>query len=207
MKQLIIITALVLLSCASSFAQKNVYIIDGKKVEKYDGSQLVHKKIISYSISQDGNGTNTHTIITDAGRNTSEYEGHVIKKDDSRILILQKKAGDNPLIILNEQISSADTLNGINPKDITKITIYKAGSEAAEKYGEKGKDGVMLIQTKKSSAGEPLVFVDGKEIEGNIKDIKAETINDIEVYKPGSEVAKSYGEKGKNGVIKVRLKK
>ncbi len=37
--------------------------------------------------------------------------------------------------------------------------------------------------------------------------INLDTIKDIEVYKPGSEVAKSYGEKGKNGVIKVRLKK
>ena len=54
----------------------------------------------------------------------------------------------------------------------------------------------------------PLIIVDGEEFTGNIyKDIGTDNIKSIDVYQPGSEVAKSYGEKGKGGVIKLFTEK
>ena len=52
----------------------------------------------------------------------------------------------------------------------------------------------------------PLIVVDGKEYSGSISYIKPGDINSINVYKPGSDVANVYGEKGKNGVLKIFTK-
>ena len=54
----------------------------------------------------------------------------------------------------------------------------------------------------------PLIIVDGQEFTGNIySDIGTDNIKSIDVYEAGSEVAKSYGDKGKNGVIKLFTEK
>ena len=53
----------------------------------------------------------------------------------------------------------------------------------------------------------PLVIVDGKEVSHEeMSMIKSEAIASVNVFKPESEVAKSYGEKGRKGVIVVTTK-
>ena len=68
---------------------------------------------------------------------------------------------------------------------------------------EAGAEGLPLASgAVKAWMRNPLIIVDGEEFTGNIyKDIGTDNIKSIDVYQPGSEVAKSYGEKGKNGVI------
>lgn len=51
-----------------------------------------------------------------------------------------------------------------------------------------------------------LLIVDDKEYDGKISDISPNDIKAMNIYKPGSDVAKKYGEKGKNGVIYVHRK-
>ena len=59
----------------------------------------------------------------------------------------------------------------------------------------------------KSVSEKMFVIVDGKEMECNdISQLKTEEIASVEVYKAGSKVAQSYGEKGKNGVLWVTTK-
>ena len=53
----------------------------------------------------------------------------------------------------------------------------------------------------------PLIIVDGKESSAEgMAMIKSEDIVSVNVCEPGSEIAKSYGEKGRNGVIFVTTK-
>ena len=52
----------------------------------------------------------------------------------------------------------------------------------------------------------PLIILDGEEYNGSFNDIKPEDIKSVNVYKAGNEVANAYGEKGKNGVIKIFTK-
>lgn len=52
-----------------------------------------------------------------------------------------------------------------------------------------------------------LVIVDGKEMDTNeFSKMNAEEIVTMQVYKAGSKVAESYGEKGRNGVLRVVTK-
>ena len=54
---------------------------------------------------------------------------------------------------------------------------------------------------------EGLIIVDGKEMAFNdISNLKTDEIASMEIYKADSKVAKSYGEKGKSGVMMITTK-
>ncbi|MDB5240406.1 MAG: hypothetical protein JWP57_1031 [Spirosoma sp.] len=55
--------------------------------------------------------------------------------------------GAKPLYIVDGVEAPSDTLNGINPKNIESVSVLKDVS--AGTYGEKGKNGVIIITTKK----------------------------------------------------------
>jgi hypothetical protein len=52
------------------------------------------------------------------------------------------------LYVLDDVIISIDDLNKANPETFKVINVMK-GKSAIDKYGEKGKDGVIEITTKK----------------------------------------------------------
>jgi TonB family protein len=124
------------------------------------------------------------------------------------------------------------SIKDIPPDDIEKINVLNRASSAAI-YGEKGKNGVIIIQTKnginKSLQGKinnsklesnpnseemklkspfvsefPLFILDGKEVP-SIDDVNSEKIEKIDVLK-GESATELYGEKGKNGVIVITSK-
>ena len=64
MKKSVLLLLFAVLSVASTHAQetrKAIYVIDGKQVENFDGSQLKGKTIVNYSIDSEHN---LHSIIT-----------------------------------------------------------------------------------------------------------------------------------------------
>ena len=112
----------------------------------------------------------------------------------------------------------------INPETIETINVYK-GDKATELYGEKGKNGVVVVSTKKivkqsgsdkteitvntteSNFDKAYVVVDGVHDPDFIKNNKnPENIESIDILK-GESATALYGEKGKNGVIIITLKK
>ena len=98
-------------------------------------------------------------------------------------------------------------INRIPPESIASFEILKDQS-AVEKYGEKGKNGVVIITTKRNQQEKvdtPLFIVDGIEF-SDIKNISPESIESITVLKEESSL-KVYGDKGKNGVIIITTKK
>lgn len=115
-------------------------------------------------------------------------------------------------------------LNSIAPNTIASISIFKDKAAIAA-YGEEGKDGVILIKTKKkeptttitgtiadgtvikTTNADPLYIVDGKiRTKEEINTIQPESIESVSVLKAEQAIAK-YGEQGKNGVVIIVLKK
>ncbi|MEL4457337.1 M56 family metallopeptidase [Lutimonas vermicola] len=78
------------------------------------------------------------------------------------------------------------------------VTVKKIGKS------DKGAKKMMFI----SEDGEqPLMIVDGKEMEGgSLEDIDPESIETVNVYK-GDKAIEEYGEKAKNGVVVIKTKK
>jgi TonB-dependent SusC/RagA subfamily outer membrane receptor len=80
----------------------------------------------------------------------------IIKSDTSKIslnankpVVITGREGHQPLYVIDGVISKHDTL-GLYPNDIQSISVIK-GIKATNLYGEKGKDGVILITTKKKT--------------------------------------------------------
>jgi len=123
-------------------------------------------------------------------------------------------------------------LNELSQDSIESISVLKDKSATAL-YGEKGKNGVILITTKKygqnnksgnvyvnssallgnpapfgsatGKANQPLIIVNGTESGQSLNNIDPATIESVNVLKD-KEAIKKYGEKGKNGVIEIITK-
>lgn len=137
----------------------------------------------------------------------------------------QQKQEEAPLYILDGEVLPKNfDLNNINPNDIATVDVLK-GDGATQIYGDKGKNGVILISLKKEIsekqfhknqqdaaglAAKPntLYVVDGKlmDAEFNSSNLDPETIQTINILK-GKAALDKYGAKGSEGVIEIRLKK
>ncbi|MFD0796369.1 TonB family protein [Maribacter chungangensis] len=99
-----------------------------------------------------------------------------------------------------------------NPNNIKFINVIK-GDAAIEKYGERAKNGVVEVVTKdktgltKDKDENPIYFLDGVETTKKyIETINPDFIASVNVLK-GKAAEDKYGEKGKNGVVEITLKK
>ena len=221
MKKFFVLTFIALFVAAVSYAQENVFIINGEKIENFDGSQLTGKKILSFIVIKNEKGDiyNVHTddILPDSLRNRPykvSTELHLITKDtlaNGNNINKSEKAvkrevevtnfdmdmlNSKPLIVLDGK-EYTGSLNYIKSGDINSINVYKSGSDVANAYGEKGKNGVLKIFTKASKDNVQYV-VDGKPATfQEVKDITPSKISNIVVLKRGSKAAMDYGEVGK----------
>ena len=219
MKKFFVLTFIALFATVVSYAQENVFIINGKKIENFDGSQLTGKKILSFNVIKNDKGDvyNIHTdeILPDSLRNRPykvSTELHYITKDtlaNGNNINKSEKTGkmevevtnfdmlnSKPLIVLDGK-EYTGSFNYIKPGDINSINVYKPGSDVANAYGEKGKNGVLKIFTKASKEN-ILYVVDGKSATSQeVKDIAPSKISNVVVLKRGSKAAMDYGEVGK----------
>ena len=219
MKKFFVLTFIALFATVVSYAQKTVFIINGEKIENFDGSQLTGKKILSFNVIKDDKGDvysiHTDEILPDSLRNRPykvSTELHYITKDtlsNGNNINKSKKTGkmevevtnfdmlnSKPLIVVDGKEYSG-SLNYIKPGDINSINVYKPGSDVANAYGEKGKSGVLKIFTK-ASKDNVLYVVDGKPATSQeVKDIASSKISNVVVLKRGSKAAMDYGEVGK----------
>ena len=219
MKKFFVLTFIALFASVVSYAQENVFIINGKKIENFDGSQLTGKKILSFNVIKNDKGDvyNIHTdeILPDSLRNRPykvSTELHYITKDtlaNGNNINKSKKTGkmevevtnfdmlnSKPLIVLDGK-EYTGSFNYIKPGDINSVNVYKPGSDVANAYGEKGKNGVLKIFTK-ASKEDILYVVDGKSATSQeVKDIAPSKISNIVILKRGSKAAMEHGEIGK----------
>lgn|SRR5690606_19181154 len=166
-----------------------------------------------------------------------------IKADSLRTAVrivdgqLSERGMDNAVIIHGKEATKADLEK--NPSNTIKaIEILKEGAAAG--YGEKGKNGVVLITTKNgrvsadssavSETGdrlngrastpfsgdtaivrhdfkEALILIEGEQVSASeLHALSPDKIKHMTVLKD-KEATEKYGDKGKNGVMEVELKK
>lgn len=119
--------------------------------------------------------------------------------------------GTSALCIIDGKVVSNETIKALSPNDIESINVLK-GESATANYGEKGKNGVIVITTKatKTSSSMPkeaLYVIDGKEVSVELAEaINPDRIERVDVLK-GEAATQKYGDKAKQGAIEITLKK
>jgi TonB-dependent SusC/RagA subfamily outer membrane receptor len=106
---------------------------------------------ITATVNEDGNQTAVSCSSTGNGANSSVTTTVVTGKKGSKqsktVIVRQTGGQDKPLFILDGKWIDYD-INKIDPNDIESITVLK-DSTAVKTYGTKGKNGVILIKSKK----------------------------------------------------------
>ena len=129
--------------------QNPLFILDGKELDSISLASLNLNDIQSMEILNEEQAVKTYgnkgikgvVIITSKIRS-----GEPIRFINSDHI-----SNSSPLFILDDIEIKERSLASINPDDIDQITILKE-KQAIEPYGDKGKNGVVLITTKKISA-------------------------------------------------------
>jgi TonB-dependent SusC/RagA subfamily outer membrane receptor len=135
------------------------------------------------------------------------------------------KTPDKALLILDGKVIDKSTMDAINPDDIYTVNVLK-GKDATDIYGKKGKNGVVLITSRKpgtekktfityrvkdtlgsKNGGKPTIYIDGKEVsETEMKNLEPDKIMSINVNKNDFETMQ-LGDKKGNGTIRIITKK
>ena len=129
---------------------------------------------------------------------------------------------DKALILLDGKVIDKTTMEAMSPNDIYSVNVLK-GKDATDIYGKRGKNGVVLITSKKPETekkmsftyrmdstgkvkGKPLYIINGKEVSDvDFKDLDAKQIESVSVLKDKS-MTTAYGIKGKDGVVIITMK-
>ncbi|WP_299757530.1 M56 family metallopeptidase [uncultured Pontibacter sp.] len=149
-----------------------VYLVDGNRMAADKINSINPEKIVKIDVLKgeraqtllaDNTLKGVVAIMTEAGQNSSEAKemrrkiksinasagvtdtavlGYVSGKEDFLA------APSEAIYILNGKEISYKEMQAINPKDIATVDVLK-DENALQKYGEKGKNGVVIIYTKK----------------------------------------------------------
>lgn len=114
-----------------------------------DTTKIKHVKVIE--IDEDHHGEKTVIVRKvhkdhDEVKVTVDVMGDESNSDEKMVFISDD--GGEPLIIVDGKEMKDGSIEDIAPDTIESINVFK-GDKAVEKYGEKGKDGVIIIKTKK----------------------------------------------------------
>ncbi len=129
---------------------KETIRIDGKEVsrEAYealkdkDGPHKRHVKIRKSKKGKDGN-VFIHSDSDD------EHDVRVIGHGGNGFYFIDTDGDEEPVFIIDGKISSREDMEKLDPSDIESINVSK-DEKAMEKVGDKGKNGVVKITTKKN---------------------------------------------------------
>lgn len=108
-----------------------IYVIDGIITTKYEMEKINPDKIASVDILK---GNSAVALYGESAR-----EG---------VVQIKLKYDAQPLYVIDGEISTREALDKLNKEQIESIDVLK-GEKATAAYGDKGKNGVLLIRTKK----------------------------------------------------------
>ena len=164
------------------------YIIDKQVVARFNGSQLEGKTISKYMIAYKTVGNvveRNHVIYTGSNKISLNTSGNPSKIKYEGLIIVNGKE------VPNERFGSIKT------EDIANMEIYKPGSKVANSYGEKGKNGVMMITTKAGKDMSNIYIIDG------VRAKKA----DVDKLSPNKIASMSVDKREGISVIEIKTKK
>ncbi|MDO5665283.1 MAG: carboxypeptidase-like regulatory domain-containing protein [Bacteroidia bacterium] len=212
--------------------KKPLYIVDGIRIPSEELPKINPDEIESISVLKNEAST---SIYGEEGKNgvilvTTKKKGFVGATTRNNVFRLIGLEGKNPLILLDNKEISEEELAQIDQNTVSHTTFFK-GREAVSRYGEKAKDGAVVLYSKNFSkrisdiiintTGEKIetngfndintaIIIDGKladkaELEKmNSKDIRVINSDPIDNY---PIIAEKYNIKGKERLIQVFTKK
>ena len=134
----------------------NRYVIDGQTITAFDGSQLVSKTIVTYGINYK---KTPEGVIREHNITTNELESSLVKVTSFTSSTYNSngfsvgelkgafKDGETPLVVVNGEVFTGK-IEDIDSENVRSMTVLK-GKAAETVWGEKGKNGVIEIKTKK----------------------------------------------------------
>ncbi len=153
MKKIIIATLFAFALSIGSIAaqtQQITYIIDGKVIENFNGSQLVGKKIKAYLIEKE---KNIHQIFTEDFE-FSQTSGNMVRISTQGGEIKSEGVNyDESIIVLDGKVISRKEMETIEASKINSIIVIKhKDHEDFKKYAKEGTTGVIILRTKDSDS-------------------------------------------------------
>lgn len=120
------------------------YFINGQRIEKFDGSQLLGKQIKSYEIDDiispyTHGPVRIHSIVTEDAN---------LPEPSQQIRIGTTQQVDPAFVIDGKQVTKKE-FEALNPVKIESITIVKNGVQEEVKKYAGWENGVILVVTKK----------------------------------------------------------
>ncbi|GGD56442.1 M56 family metallopeptidase [Muriicola marianensis] len=133
-----------------------VEIKDGKKTITINGEEVSEaeleamgedsdKKRIQIKKIKKGEGGNVF-ILKDSD---DEEDIEIIEKEGASFFFLDSDKGEDPLFIVDGKEMSRKEFEGLSPSKIETVEVIK-GDAATKEYGDRAKDGVIKISTKKN---------------------------------------------------------
>jgi len=133
--------------------RKETIIVNGGKIKVVEGKENIVVKGRKY-IVVDGR---ENIVVKGKAKNVwvsndnDEADVIILKNSNDENNIFFSNDGDkNPLFIIDGKEVTKDQFVDLKPDSIESVTVLKDKS-AIEKYGDKGKDGVIIIKTKKKN--------------------------------------------------------
>ena len=166
MKKRILFSVFCLIACMGTKAAESadttrVYYINGERIDRFDGSQLVGALVESYAITHQNNPATPGAVIE---KHDLETKVKVIPLDKSNVDTTNNVAGsgkkiqyiDDPVFIIDGKKYSKEEVKKVypkfvNPKNIKHVTVLKKGGEGALKLDNGGEQhSYIVIETKKA---------------------------------------------------------
>lgn len=166
MKKRILFSVFCLIACMGTKAAEpadttRVYYINGERIDRFDGSQLVGALVESYAITHQNNPATPGAVIE---KHDIETKVKVITIDKSKVDTTNNvtRSGkkiqyldDLVIIIDGKKYSKEEVKKGypkfVNPKSIKHVTVLKKGGEGALKLDNGGEQhSYIVIETKKA---------------------------------------------------------
>lgn len=166
MKKRILFSVFCLIACMGTKAAETadttrVYYINGERIDRFDGSQLVGALVESYAITHQNNPATPGSVVE---KHDIETKVKVITIDKSKVDTTNNVAGsdkkiqyiDDPVFIIDGKKYSKEEVKKVypkfvNPKTIKHVTVLKKGGEGALKLDNGGEQhSYIVIETKKA---------------------------------------------------------
>ncbi len=152
-----------------------VYIIDGKEIEKSEFHQIKPDDIESINVLKDKHATDKYGEKGKYGvleiTLKKPYSGQPVVSVDLNSI----DSKNPPLIFLDDVVINKARMDEINPDNIESMTVYK-DTAATNRYGEKAKDGVILITSRKNIGAANDKKVENVEVVGYGNNQKKESV-------------------------------
>lgn len=125
---------------------------------------------ISFKLEEPSNKANGYGKTNDFPKGISDSNIYVLNSKDAArtsweskttVRGIVNKDGSKPLFVVDGIAQIDDKLQNLNPDDIQSMSVLK-GENATNLYGQRGKDGVILITTKSGNKLKDFQFSDGQ---------------------------------------------